>query len=80
VKQVVADAQAGLAFDTGNEASLVETFRRAIEDGGLRERCGRNGREHARRAFNWQQFYPVLESAYLGAPASPARQAEAAAR
>jgi glycosyltransferase involved in cell wall biosynthesis len=75
VKQVVADAQAGLAYDGKDEASLVEALRRAIADPGLRERCGRNGREHARRAFHWQQFYPVLESAYLGGPAAAARPA-----
>lgn len=71
VKQVVAEAGAGLAFDTRDEASVVEAVRRATEDRELRERCGRNGRAHARRVFNWQQFYPVLEAAYLGTAAVP---------
>jgi len=66
VKHVVSEACAGLAFDTRDEAGMVEVIRRAANDAALRERCGRNGRAYARRAFNWQQFYPVLEAAYLG--------------
>ena len=68
VKQVVAEAGAGRWFDTRDEATVIAEMRRAIEDPALREGCGRSGRDYARRAFNWQQFYPVLESAYLGRP------------
>lgn len=66
VKQVLAEAGAGFSFDTRDESTVVAAVRRAIDDPGLRERCGRNGRDYARRIFNWQRFYPVLESAYLG--------------
>jgi glycosyltransferase involved in cell wall biosynthesis len=72
VKQVLAESGAGFAFDTRDEATVVEAVRRATDDPGLRERCGRGGRDYARRIFNWQQFYPVLESAYLGPPAATA--------
>ena len=75
VKQVVAEAGAGLSFDTRDEASVVEAIRRATDEAELRARCARSGREHARLAFNWQRFYPVLESAYLGQPGTAGRQA-----
>jgi glycosyltransferase involved in cell wall biosynthesis len=75
VKQVVAEAGAGLSFDTRDEATLVEAIRRATDDAALRRRCGESGRAYARSVFNWRQFYPVLESAYLGQPAPAARQA-----
>jgi glycosyltransferase involved in cell wall biosynthesis len=66
VKQVIAAAGAGLSFDTRDETTVVEAVRRATDDAALRARCGESGRAYARRAFNWQQFYPVLEAAYLG--------------
>lgn len=74
VKQVVAEAGAGLSFDTRDEATVVAQVQRATDDPALRERCGRSGRDYARRIFNWQQFYPVLESAYLGQSATAGRQ------
>jgi glycosyltransferase involved in cell wall biosynthesis len=66
VKSILAEAGAGLSFDTRDEATVVEAVRRATDDAALRARCGESGRAYARRAFNWQQFYPVLEAAYLG--------------
>lgn len=44
--------QAGLVSEPGDEATLVANARRLLEDAGLREQMGRNGRHYAERAFD----------------------------
>jgi glycosyltransferase involved in cell wall biosynthesis len=70
VKQVLAEAGAGISFDTRDEATVVAAVTRATNDPELRKRCGRSGQDYARRVFNWQQFYPVLDAVYRGQSAA----------
>jgi glycosyltransferase involved in cell wall biosynthesis len=49
---IVSDSEAGLVAAPGDLAGAVASLRRLAEDGALRARLGRNGREAAERKFD----------------------------
>jgi glycosyltransferase involved in cell wall biosynthesis len=54
VKSVIADARAGLSYDSAKLESLIEVVDRIVADGELRRRSQENALRYARERFNWQ--------------------------
>ena len=59
VGEAVLDGETGLLVAEGDEAALAEAIRRLLEDGALRGRLGRRGREFARN-FRWEDSAAAL--------------------
>ena len=51
---MVRNGETGLIFGKGNADSLAEGLRRLLDDAGLRQRLGENGRAFVEAERNWR--------------------------
>lgn len=64
VAGVVEAAECGLLYDDTEDGDLAAQMRRAVDDPILGERLGRNGQDYARRIYNYETYFPVLQGLY----------------
>jgi len=55
VAEVIRDGENGLLFEPGDAGALVLALRRAMQDGGLRERIGRTARQSVLANYTWRR-------------------------
>lgn len=65
-RDAMRDGVTGLAVAVGDPAALGAALRRLVEDGGLRERMGAEGRRWVERSFAQERIWSMQESAFRG--------------
>ena len=62
--EVVPDGEAGYLIDPTDTDGMVSAASRVLSDGGLRDRLGAAGRDHAIRHFSSERIVPLFEALY----------------
>jgi len=69
VRSVLEASQAGIWFDDRIKGAFASALNKAIEDENLRAQCAVNGQNYAKRVFNYEYYYSILQALYCGEPA-----------
>lgn len=65
VPEVVRDGVTGILVEPGNHIAIADAVIRLLSNDSLREKMGKQGREHVKRHFNWTDKVEVREKIYL---------------
>lgn len=63
-KEIVEDAECGIAVDPYDERAIVEAVNRLLDDRDLAKRLGDNGQKAIREKYNWEHEASTIVKAY----------------
>lgn len=64
VQQILRESDTGVSYDSSLRNSIATTIARVLDDEQMRARCRKNASEFARKTFNWETCYVVLQTLY----------------